>query len=99
MLYTIIAEDKPDSLKDRLDKRPEHLVRINELVDKGRLVIAGGHPAVDAEDPGPAGFTGSLIMAEFDSLDEAKNWAEDDIFWREGVWSSIRVKPFRKALP
>lgn len=99
MLYTIIAEDKPDSLQDRLDKRPEHLVRINELVDKGRLVIAGGHPAVDAEDPGPAGFTGSLIVAEFDSLDEAKNWAEDDIFWREGVWSSIRVKPFRKALP
>jgi uncharacterized protein YciI len=99
MLYTIIAEDKENSLQERLEKRPEHLVRINELVDKGRLVIAGGHPAVDAEDPGPAGFTGSLIVAEFNNLDEAKNWAEADIFWREGVWSKLQVKPLRKALP
>lgn len=99
MLYTIIAEDKPDSLKERLEKRPEHLVRIQKLVERGRLIIAGGHPAVDAEDPGPAGFTGSLIVAEFDSLEDAKSWAEADIFWREGVWSNIQVKPLRKALP
>lgn len=99
MLYTIIAEDKENSLTERLEKRPEHLLRLNELVDKGRLIIAGAHPAADAEDPGPAGFTGSLIVAEFASLEEAKNWAEADIFWREGIWSSIQVKPLRKALP
>ncbi len=99
MLYAIIAEDRQDSLQQRLAKRPEHLARITSLFDQGRGVIAGGHPAIDAEDPGAAGFTGSLIVAEFDSLEEARAWAEADVFWRESVWSSLIVKPLRKALP
>jgi len=99
MLYAIIATDRNDSLEMRLKHRPEHLARLHQLLEKGRLFLAGGHPAVDAEDPGPAGFTGSLIVAEFASLEDAQSWAEEDAFWRQGVWSELQVKPLRKALP
>ncbi|MCG7907882.1 MAG: YciI family protein, partial [Candidatus Thiodiazotropha taylori] len=77
MLYAIIAEDREDSLEQRLKIRPDHVQRLQQLQNEGRLVLAGPHPSVDAEDPGPAGFTGSLIVAEFDSLESAKSWADE----------------------
>jgi len=99
MFYAIIAEDVPDSLELRKSARPAHLARIEALVNEGRLLIAGPHPAVDAEDPGPAGFTGSLVVAEFDSLDAARAWADADPYQAAGVYARITVKPFRKVLP
>lgn len=97
MLYVIIAEDVPNSLEKRMSARPEHLARLTELQNQGRLLLAGPLPAIDSEDPGPAGFTGSLIVAEFSGLEAAKNWAETDPFVREGVYAKVTVKPFRKT--
>ncbi|MFL9710145.1 YciI family protein [Methylobacillus sp. Pita1] len=99
MWYAIIAEDAPDSLEKRLAARPPHLERLKALQDAGRLLLAGPFPATDSNDPGPAGFTGSLIVAEFDSLEAAQAWANDDPFVNAGVYSTVTVKPFRKTLP
>lgn len=99
MYYAIIAEDKAGSLQDRLAARPAHLERLNALKDEGRLLLAGPHPAVDAEDPGEAGFSGSLVVAEFDSLDDARVWADADPYVAAGVYEQVTVKPFKKVLP
>jgi hypothetical protein len=99
MWYCIYATDSPNSLKMRLDNRPKHLERLNFLQNKGRLLLAGPFPAIDSTDPGKKGFSGSLIIAEFDSLKEAKNWADDDPFCHCGVYEKIEVKPFKKTLP
>ena len=99
MWYAIMSEDVEDSLDRRASARPEHLARVNTLVDEGRLLVAGPHPAVDALEPGAAGFTGSLIIAEFESLEEAQTWANDDPYVKAGVYSSVTVKPFKKVLP
>lgn len=99
MLYTIIGVNNEASLEKRLAARPKHLARVQQLQDEGRLIIAGPHPAIDSKDPGPAGFTGSLIIAEFTDLDAAKNWAEADPYTTAGVYSSVTVKPFIKVLP
>lgn len=99
MLYAIIGEDVPDSLEKRLANRPPHLERLKALQDEGRLVLAGPFPAIDSVDPGPAGFTGSLIVAEFPSLEDAQNWANADSFATGGVFAKVTVKPFRKTLP
>ena len=99
MLYAIIAEDSPNSLDKRLANRPAHLARLTELQNQGRLVLAGPMPAIDSVDPGPAGFTGSLIVAEFSDLESAKSWANADPFVDAGVYISVTVKPFRKTLP
>lgn len=99
MLYAIIAEDIENSLDKRLAARPDHLKRLEQLRDEGRLIIAGPHPAIDAEDPGPAGFTGSLIIAEFDSLASARSWADDDPYIHAGVYEQVTIKPMRKVLP
>ena len=99
MLYAIMAEDTPNSLDKRLNARPLHLARLTELQNQGRLLLAGPFPAVDSVDPGPAGFSGSLIVAEFANLADAKNWAETDPFVSAGVYASVVVKPFRKTLP
>lgn len=99
MLYAIIGTDHPDSLAKRQANRPAHLDRLRQLQDEGRLLLAGPFPAIDSIDPGPAGFSGSLIVAEFSSLEEARAWAEADSFVTGGVFSSITVKPFRKTLP
>jgi len=99
MFYAIMGTDREDSLEARLQARPEHLDRIKQLQIEVRLLLAGPHPAIDSEDPGPAGFSGSLIIAEFSSLEEAKAWADDDPYTQTGVFSQISVKPFRKVLP
>ncbi|HEB81683.1 MAG TPA: YciI family protein [Gammaproteobacteria bacterium] len=99
MYYAIIAEDKAGSLQDRLAARPAHLERLNALKDEGRLLLAGPHPAVDAEDPGEAGFSGSLVVAEFDSLGDARVWADADPYVAAGVYEQVTVKPFKKVLP
>lgn len=99
MLYAIIAEDVNDSLDARLKTRPEHVGRLRALQTEGRLVLAGPHPAIDTEDPGEAGFTGSLIIAEFDSLASAKSWADADPYIAAGVYKHVTVKPFKKVLP
>lgn len=99
MLYAIMGEDSPGSLDRRKAARPAHLQRIESLRDEGRLVIAGPHPAIDAADPGPAGFTGSLIVADFPSLEDAKRWAADDPYVTTGVFAKVTVKPFRQVLP
>lgn len=99
MWYAIIAEDVPNSLEKRLNARPSHLARLHALQDAGRLLLAGPFPAIDSTDPGPAGFSGSLIVAEFTNLEEAKTWANDDPFVLEGVYQQVTVKPFRKTLP
>lgn len=99
MLYAIISQDKPDSLADRLDARPAHLERLNRLKEAGRLVLAGPHPAIDSPDPGDAGFSGSLVVAEFASLQEAQSWADADPYMTAGVYQQVTVKPFRKVLP
>lgn len=99
MLYTIVAEDVENSLEKRLIARPAHLARLTELQKQGRLLLAGPFPAIDSADPGPAGFTGSLIVAEFASLEAAKIWAEADPFVIAGVYANVTVKPFRKTLP
>jgi len=99
MLYAIIAQDVDDSLQNRLAARPAHLERLNALLDEGRLVLAGPHPAIDTEDPGEAGFSGSLIVAEFNSLEDAQAWAADDPYQHAGVYASVTVKPFKKVFP
>lgn len=99
MYYSIYATDKENSLEKRLTARPLHLARLNLLVDEGRLLVAGPCPAVDSEDPGPAGFTGSLIIAEFDSLEDAQAWADQDPYLAAGVYERVEVKPYKKALP
>lgn len=99
MLYAVIGEDVPDSLERRLAARPAHLQRLAELQENGRLLVAGPFPAIDSADPGPAGFSGSLIIAEFASLEEARAWAEADPYVSAGVYAGVIVKPFRKVLP
>jgi hypothetical protein len=99
MLYAILAEDVPGSLEKRLAVRPAHVERLKALVDEGRLVLAGPHPLIDAEDPGPAGFSGSLVVAEFASRELALAWASADPYVAAGVYAKVTVKPFRKALP
>ncbi|HEB66833.1 MAG TPA: YciI family protein [Gammaproteobacteria bacterium] len=99
MLYAIIAEDHDDSLERRLAARPDHLARLQALEAEGRLILAGPHPAIDSEDPGPAGFTGSLVVAEFPSLEAARTWANADPYVQAGVYARVTVKPFRKVLP
>lgn len=99
MWYAIIAEDHPDSLEKRLAARPAHLERLQALQQQGRLLLAGPFPAIDSVDPGAAGFSGSLIVAEFDSLALAQDWANQDPFVNAGVYAAVTVKPFRKTLP
>ena len=99
MLYVIFGRDYEDSLAARASARDAHLGRIQALAEDGRLILAGPMPAIDAEDPGPAGFTGSLIVAEFDSLIEARAWAEADPYLASGAWHSADVRPFRQVLP
>ena len=99
MLYAIVAEDRPDSLSARLAARPAHLERLKTLQEEGRLTLAGPFPAIDSPDPGPAGFSGSLIVAEFASLDAAQTWADADPYVIAGVYSKVSVKPFKKVFP
>lgn len=99
MLYAIIGDDAPGSLEKRLAARPAHLERLKALQDAGRLILAGPCPAIDSPDPGPAGFAGSLIVAEFDSLAEAEAWAAADPYAIEGVFARTAVRPFRKVFP
>lgn len=99
MLYAIIGQDVPDSLERRQAARPAHLDRLSALQAEGRLLLAGPFPALDSADPGPAGFTGSLIVAEFDTLAAAQAWADADPYIATGVYASVSVKPFRKVLP
>lgn len=99
MLYAIYGKDKPASLEHRLAARPAHLERLTTLQQDGRLVLAGPFPAVDSPDPGPAGFSGSLIVAEFDSLEAAEAWADADPYVAAGVYAEVTVKPFKKVLP
>jgi uncharacterized protein YciI len=99
MYYAIISEDKPNSLERRLAARPEHLERLKALSAEGRLLVAGPHPAIDSEDPGEAGFTGSLVIAEFASLEEAKSWADEDPYVAADVYAKVKVKPYKKVLP
>ncbi len=99
MIYAVIAEDVPGTLEKRLAARPAHVERLQQLQTEGRLVLAGPHPAVDAEDPGSAGFTGSLVVAEFASLEEARAWADADPYVEAGVYGNVTVKPFRKVFP
>ena len=99
MWYAILAEDNPGTLETRLDVRPRHLARLEQLKTEGRLFVAGPHPAIDAENPGAAGFTGSLVIAEFESLVAAEDWAKADPYLDAGVYAKVVVKPFKKALP
>lgn len=99
MLYAIISEDVDNSLERRLAARPDHLARLEALRDEGRLILAGPHPAIDSEDPGEAGFSGSLVVAEFDSLKAAQAWADADPYVIAGVYAGVAVKPFKKVLP
>ncbi|ABI56072.1 YciI family protein [Alkalilimnicola ehrlichii MLHE-1] len=99
MYYAIISEDVPNSLPLRKEARPAHLARLEALRDEGRLLIAGPHPAIDAEDPGEAGFSGSLVVAEFPSLEAAKAWANADPYLDVGAYERVTVKPFKKVLP
>ena len=99
MWYAIISEDVENSLDLRKSVRPAHLERVQALVDEGRLLIAGPHPAVDGTEPGLAGFTGSLIIADFESLQDAETWASEDPYVEAGVYSKVTVKPFKQVLP
>lgn len=99
MLYAIISQDVEDSLEKRLAARPAHIERLSELQNEGRLIIAGPHPAIDSEDPGPAGFSGSLIVAEFTSQADAQDWADADPYVTAGVYEQVTVKPFKKVFP
>ena len=99
MLYAIIGEDRADSLSARLAARPAHVERLKTLQEEGRLLVAGPCPAIDSPDPGPAGFSGSLIIAEFASLEAARAWADADPYIAAGVYEKVTVKPFKKALP
>lgn len=99
MLYAILCEDVDNSLPLRQRARPAHLARMQQLVDEGRLLVAGPHPALDTEDPGAAGFTGSLIIAEFESLEAATAWADSDPYVDGGVFRRVVVKPYKRVLP
>ncbi len=99
MLYAIIGEDVPGSLEKRLAARPAHLERLKALQDEGRMIVAGPCPAIDSPDPGPAGFSGSVIVAEFPSLEDAKTWADADPYVAAGVYAKVTIKPFKKAFP
>ena len=99
MWYVIIGEDAPDSLELRKQTREAHLARMSELVDAGRVLVAGPCPAIDAEDPGAAGFSGSVLIIEFPSLEDAESWAQEDPYVEAGVYRSVTVRPFRKVLP
>jgi uncharacterized protein len=99
MWYAVISEDIKDSAPRRSQARAAHLARLSALVDEGRLLVAGPHPAIDTEDPGPAGFTGSLVIADFASLKEAEAWARDDPYVEAGVYAKVVVKPFKRVLP
>lgn len=99
MWYAIISEDVENSLELRKSARPAHLARLEQLRDAGRLLIAGPHPALDTEDPGEAGFTGSLVVADFASLTNARTWADEDPYVAAGVYRSVTVKPFKLVLP
>ncbi len=99
MLYAIMSTDVENSLSLRKAHRSEHLARLQKLVEEGRLLVAGPHPSVDAQDPGEAGFSGSLIVAEFASLEEARKWADADPYVLNGVHASVEVRPFRRVLP
>lgn len=99
MWYAIISEDVDESLEKRHAARPEHLSRLTTLVDEGRLLVAGPHPAVDSADPGESGFTGSLVIAEFSSLDDAQAWTDADPYVAAGVYRKVTVKPFKRVLP
>jgi hypothetical protein len=99
MLYAIVGKDTPGSLDKRLNARPAHVARLQALQDAGRLILAGPFPSVDAVDPGPAGFSGSLIVAEFSSLQDAEAWAQADPYVDAGVYAQVTVKPFRKTFP
>ena len=99
MFYAIISQDVENSLDKRLTVRAEHIERLNTLQDEGRLLIAGPHPNIDSEDPGPAGFSGSLIVAEFKSLEDAQAWADTDPYIAAGVYKQVTVKPFKRVFP
>ena len=99
MLYVINGEDVPNSLEKRLAVRPEHVARLQKLQEEGRLMMAGPYPAIDSIDPGSAGFSGSLIVAEFESLEAAQAWANADPYATTGVYANVTVKPFKKVLP
>lgn len=99
MLYSIVSEDVDNSLPLRQSARPAHLARLHQLKDEGRLVLAGPSPVLDTAEPGDAGFSGSIIVAEFVSLDAAQNWADDDPYVKAGVYKTVTVKPFKKVLP
>ncbi len=99
MWYMIFAQDHPHSLEKRKAARPDHLRRLEALREEGRLLLAGPLPAVDSEDPGPAGFTGSLVVADFESLEAARTWAETDPYKAAGVYAQVEVYPFKKVLP
>ncbi|MDH3992598.1 MAG: YciI family protein [Gammaproteobacteria bacterium] len=99
MYYAILCEDVANSSPLRQQARPAHLERLQQLLDQGRLMVAGPHPALDTEEPGDAGFTGSLIIAEFDSLEAATAWADADPYVDAGVFSRVKVKPYKVALP
>ncbi|TLM76204.1 YciI family protein [Microbulbifer harenosus] len=99
MWYAIISQDVDDSLPLRQSARPQHIARLNDLKEQGRLLIAGPHPAIDSEDPGEAGFTGSLVVADFPSLEDARAWADADPYVAAGVYASVTVKPYKLVLP
>lgn len=99
MLYAIISQDHPNSLEKRKLTRPAHLARLQQLSDEGRLLVAGPHPAIDNDNPGDAGFTGSLVIAEFPSLQAAQAWADEDPYCAAGIYAEVTVKPFKKVLP
>lgn len=99
MLYAIISEDIDNSLEKRMLARPAHIKRLQDLQDRGHLLLAGPHPAIDSENPGAAGFTGSLIVAEFDNLQDAQEWANRDPYIEAGVYAKVTVKPFKKVFP
>lgn len=99
MYYAIIAEDVSNSLPKRKLARADHIARLEALKSEGRLLIAGPHPAIDSEDPGTAGFTGSLVVAEFSSLEDAQAWADNDPYIHAGVYEKVTVKPYKKVLP
>ncbi|MDH5571302.1 MAG: YciI family protein [Gammaproteobacteria bacterium] len=99
MWYAIIAEDHEGTLEKRKATRPAHLERLTQLQNEGRLLVAGPHPAIDSSDPGIAGFTGSLVIAEFTALEQAQTWAQADPYMQAGVYKKVTVKPFNKVLP
>lgn len=99
MWYAIVSEDHPNSLENRKGARPNHLARLETLKQQGRLLVAGPNPRIDSEDPGESGFSGSIVIAEFNSLEDAQAWADKDPYIEAGVYSKVIVKPFKKVLP